>query len=135
MKPEQYRTILISSVPSPQEPTAELGRAPSSRSYRASVSGLAVSLCRAASSWTDLRLQGLELHLASVLRHLVYEGLVIFLSDLRTLGGSFRSPGKDITQRIEDEWRPCADCPNQDACHDYGCGKEGGVVDDEGNGI
>lgn len=29
----------------------------------------------------------------------------------------------------------CVDCPHQDACWDYGCGKELGVVDEEGNEI
>jgi hypothetical protein len=29
----------------------------------------------------------------------------------------------------------CLDCPHQDACADYGCGKECGVVDADGNEI
>lgn len=33
------------------------------------------------------------------------------------------------------DWMPCVDCPHPDACGDYGCGKECGVVDADGEMI
>ena len=35
----------------------------------------------------------------------------------------------------EELFDTCTDCPHQDACWDYVCGKECGVVDAEGNEI